>query len=306
MSDQGTPSKSSSETFLLQAGDLTNVAPAIDGLSSVSGATINGAYELAVDEQTEVLFQVDVAQSGNFEYNLAPGSPEGAVLDSSTGQFSWTPTEQQNSTQPYEIEIRVTNDGNPPLRATQTVTILVEEVNSAPVISDVQLVHDTGLVSDDNVTVDLSFTGTVENDSSVEDVTIVLDLGEDGLFDAFATVTPSVDNPEVGTFSFTFDAVDQVVFRPDANGVIEIPSIQFIAQENDLDGFLVESDPFVYSDPLFLDPLPEHNQLLYFPQLEVRGGSVTTDPIIDGTVFNPDGSSQDPVSYTHLTLPTKA
>jgi hypothetical protein len=60
------------------------------------------------------------------------GGPEGATLDSSTGVFTWTPTEEQAKAN-YSFTITVTDSGDPVLSDEQTVTIgAISAAHSCP------------------------------------------------------------------------------------------------------------------------------------------------------------------------------
>src|SRR5205807_1052936 len=64
-------------------------------------------------------------------YSLDPGAPNGAAIDSSTGVFTWTPTEAQGPGI-YQLTIRVTDNGLPAASAAETIRITVNEVNRSP------------------------------------------------------------------------------------------------------------------------------------------------------------------------------
>lgn len=59
------------------------------------------------------------------------GPAHGATLGSTTGIFSWTPTEAQGPGS-FDFTVRVTDNGNPGLSTTQTFRINVTEVNVTP------------------------------------------------------------------------------------------------------------------------------------------------------------------------------
>src|SRR5437899_12756726 len=63
-------------------------------------------------------------------------SPAGASVNSSNGVFTWTPTESQGPSS-NSILVRVFDNGVPSLSATQRFTIVVNEVNSAPIFSPI-------------------------------------------------------------------------------------------------------------------------------------------------------------------------
>ncbi|HEY3215594.1 MAG TPA: putative Ig domain-containing protein, partial [Candidatus Eisenbacteria bacterium] len=69
-------------------------------------------------------------------FSLDGGAPAGASIDPSTGAFTWTPTEAQGPGD-YPVTVRVTDNGSPPLDDSETISIHVDEVNAAPVLSGV-------------------------------------------------------------------------------------------------------------------------------------------------------------------------
>jgi hypothetical protein len=66
-------------------------------------------------------------------FSLGAGVPTGASINTNTGVFTWTPVESQGPGT-YPISVIVTDNGPPPLSATNTFTITVNEVNVAPVL----------------------------------------------------------------------------------------------------------------------------------------------------------------------------
>ena len=76
----------------------------------------------------------DAGQTVRFE--LAPGAPAGASMDSSTGRFRWTPSEAQGPGI-YSIGVIARDNGSPSLSATQQARAVVREVNAPPVLAAV-------------------------------------------------------------------------------------------------------------------------------------------------------------------------
>ncbi|HON06713.1 MAG TPA: putative Ig domain-containing protein [Verrucomicrobiota bacterium] len=70
----------------------------------------------------------------NLYFSLDDGAPTGAVIDSISGIFTWTPSEVFGGGS-YPITVRVTDDGEPPLSATVSFTISVEKTNSQPILA---------------------------------------------------------------------------------------------------------------------------------------------------------------------------
>src|SRR5439155_17203411 len=67
-------------------------------------------------------------------FSLEPGAPAGASINSTNGVFSWTPTEAQGPSTNL-ITVRVTDNGSPPSSDTGSFTVVVTEVNRAPVLT---------------------------------------------------------------------------------------------------------------------------------------------------------------------------
>ncbi|MCF7762442.1 MAG: immunoglobulin domain-containing protein [Verrucomicrobia bacterium] len=87
-------------------------------------------------------------------FRLGPGAPSGATIDSGTGQFLWTPGEQQGPGT-YSVTVSVQDSGAGGLIASQTFEIVVGEANTPPVLG--ALVDQT-VRNGDTLTVRLSAT----------------------------------------------------------------------------------------------------------------------------------------------------
>src|SRR5205814_9533776 len=71
----------------------------------------------------------------SLSFTLDAGSPSGASI-TTNGVFTWTPTEAQGPSN-YPVTIRVTDNGSPPLSMAETITIIVNEVNSLPALAPI-------------------------------------------------------------------------------------------------------------------------------------------------------------------------
>ncbi|HOS91632.1 MAG TPA: HYR domain-containing protein, partial [Prolixibacteraceae bacterium] len=102
-----------------------NLAPE---LASIGDQTVN--------EHTSLTFTATATDpnSGDVLTFSLVGEPEGAVIDPVTGVFTWTPTEVQGPGS-YTVTVQVCDDGSPSLCDEETITITVNEVNTAPTIS---------------------------------------------------------------------------------------------------------------------------------------------------------------------------
>jgi hypothetical protein len=61
--------------------------------------------------------------ANSLSYSLGGNVPAGASIDRVTGHFSWTPLPEQAGTQ--AVTVVVTDNGQPPLSATQSVQVVV-------------------------------------------------------------------------------------------------------------------------------------------------------------------------------------
>ena len=123
VTDNGVPPLSATNRFTLTVSEV-NSAPV---LQARTDRTIN---ELTLLTVTNVATDADLP-ANTLSYQLLD-PPAGAVIDAE-GVVSWTPTESQ-APSTNMITTVVTDNGVPPLSATNSVTVTVNEVNSAPVL----------------------------------------------------------------------------------------------------------------------------------------------------------------------------
>jgi hypothetical protein len=101
--------------------------------------SLNPIPNQAIDEGQTLSFTASATDpdlpANALVYSLV-GAPSGAIINPTTGVFSWTPTEVQGPGV-YSFTVRVTDDGSPNLSADQTVQITVNEVNQAPSLAAV-------------------------------------------------------------------------------------------------------------------------------------------------------------------------
>jgi PKD repeat protein len=128
VTDSGSPALSDSETITITVNEV-NVAPTLD---SIGDKTVNEGSTLNF---TATVSDADLPSQA-LSFSLNPGAPPGATIDPTTGAFSWTPTEAQGPGT-YTVTIRVTDDGSPAQSASETITIVVYEVNVAPAIAPI-------------------------------------------------------------------------------------------------------------------------------------------------------------------------
>jgi Putative Ig domain len=122
VTDDGSPSLSVTNSFTVTVNEV-NTAPL---LTVPADQTIN---ELATLNVSASATDSDLPANTLTFSLLAP--PAGMTIVPGTGAISWTPTEAQGPSTNI-ITVVVSDNGTPPLSATNTFTVTVNEVNSAP------------------------------------------------------------------------------------------------------------------------------------------------------------------------------
>ena len=178
VTDSGTPASTAFQVVTITVSEVTTapVLAAIGNKTVNEGALLNFNAS-ATDNDLPVQ---------TLTYSLDAGAPSGASITSG-GVFTWTPTEAQGPGS-YNVTVRVTDSGVPPLSVFETITISVNESNIAPslaAISNKTVVKNTPL----------SFSAVGSDlDSPVQTLTYSLDAG--------APAGASID-PATGAFTWT-------------------------------------------------------------------------------------------------------
>jgi len=135
VTDDGSPTASATATFTVIVNEV-NTPPS---LTAIPAQTVIEGQPLTF---TAIASETDLPGQA-LTFSLEPGAPAGALINGTSGLFAWTPTEAQGPST-NTVTIRVTDNGTPPLSATQNVSIVVFESNSPPVFSfvDVQNVDE--------------------------------------------------------------------------------------------------------------------------------------------------------------------
>ena len=178
VTDDGTPARDDSETITVMLGEV-NLPPVLDSIGNKS-----------IDEQTELTFTATATDpdfpSNTLTFSLDAGAPAGASIDPATGLFTWRPTEAQGPGS-YPFAVRVTDDGTPARDDSETITVMLSEVNLPPVLDSI------GNKSIDEQT-ELTFTATaIDPDLPANTLTFSLDAG--------APAGASID-PATGLFTW--------------------------------------------------------------------------------------------------------
>ncbi|MDC0325707.1 Ig-like domain-containing protein [bacterium] len=163
--DDGIPNLHSYETFHFSVPEV-NSAPR---LGDVPDQSVNEMETLSI----QLIATDDDIPANGLMFHLEPGAPAGAVIDSNTGQFQWTPAEADGPGN-YSVTVRLSDDGTPSLDALQTFNIAVQEANRAPLFADIA--NQSGRQTE---TISLQLSAS-DPDIPANDLTYELDLSAPG------------------------------------------------------------------------------------------------------------------------------
>src|SRR6185369_4758280 len=128
VTDNGSPPQSDAKSFTVIITEV-NAAPV---LTAIGSRTVNEGTLLSF---TASASDSDIPSQA-LSFSLDPGAPAGASINPASGLFVWTPTEAQGPST-NSITIRVTDNGSPPLSAFETISVVVNEVNTTPTLSPI-------------------------------------------------------------------------------------------------------------------------------------------------------------------------
>jgi len=174
--DDATPSLCDQETITVTVAEV-NSSPAINEIGDKATAEL------------VLLTFTAVATDGDFPANILTfslaGAPLGATINSTSGVFSWTPTEAQGPGS-YIFTVKVCDDGTPSYCDQETITVTVSEVATPPLA-----VTDAYIITE-NTTLIVVAPGVLSNDT-------------DSDIPANVLIAIKVSNPTNGTLTFNSD-----------------------------------------------------------------------------------------------------
>lgn len=122
--DDGDPVQADSQSITITVGDV-NRMPELAAIGNRQ-----------VDEGVELTFAVTASDAdGDTLTYTVEGLPEGASFDTETLAFTWTPDFGDAGS--YDVTFTVTDDGSPVQSDSETVNILVGDINRAPELNPV-------------------------------------------------------------------------------------------------------------------------------------------------------------------------
>ncbi|MSS73053.1 MAG: T9SS type A sorting domain-containing protein, partial [Candidatus Latescibacteria bacterium] len=162
----------------------------------------------AVDEGQLLTFTVSATDpdAGDVLTYTATGLPSGATFDALTRTLSWTPDFTQAG--PYTVTFTATDNGNPILSVSQTVSITVNDVNRAPALA----IDPNGNAADGSFTVNegvaLNFSVNATDLDVGDGLTITATGVPTGATFSGGTFTWTPDFTQAGTYPVTFKVED--------------------------------------------------------------------------------------------------
>ncbi|GIK36271.1 MAG: hypothetical protein BroJett011_01040 [Chloroflexota bacterium] len=137
------PDFNGSDSFTYKANDGasdSNVATVTITVNPVNDAPmLTPIGDKSINEDSLLTFTATASDSdlppNTLTFSLV-NAPSGATINSSTGAFTWTPSETQGPGS-YILTVIVNDNGNPALTDSETITITVNEVNQAPVLDPI-------------------------------------------------------------------------------------------------------------------------------------------------------------------------
>lgn len=199
VTDNGLPAPlNDTETFSVTVNEV-NAPPVLNPIGNRVGS--EGAPVTFVATASDS----DSPAAQSLTFSLDPGAPAGASI-SPSGAFTWNPGEADGSGN-FPITVRVTDNGTPALSASETITISVNEVNTAPTLNPIgnRVVNEGSL---------LTFTAVASDvDSPAQTLTYSLSNAPAG-----ASI-----NPSSGVFTWTpleaqGPSTNEVIVRVTDNG----------------------------------------------------------------------------------------
>lgn len=126
------------------AGNTENAPAMPDATTTVTlrntPPTLVVPESLVVIEGTEVVITATASDTdlpqNNLTFDLAHGAPPGATIVPDTGLLRWITTEADGPGQ-FQITVRVTDNGTPPLTTTKSTVVTVLETNQPPILDHI-------------------------------------------------------------------------------------------------------------------------------------------------------------------------
>ena len=179
VTDDGAPAQNDTETISVTVNEA-NQPPV---LAAIGNRTVNEGQLLSFTASA----MDDDLPAQDLNFSLGSNAPGGASINSQSGVFAWTPTEEQGPGI-YSVTVRVTDVTGNPMSDSETISITVNEVNQAPVLSPI---GDRSVAGGGTLTF---MAMASDNDLPAQTLTFSLDAG---------APSGAAIHPQTGAFSWT-------------------------------------------------------------------------------------------------------
>ncbi|MEK7633717.1 MAG: Ig-like domain-containing protein [Patescibacteria group bacterium] len=248
-----------------------------------------------VDEQTNLTFTAHATDPDNTVSYSLTNAPTGATINSSTGVFSFTPTEAQGPGS-YTLTVNAT-DGTS--TDSEEITITVNEVNVAPIADNIS----TSTNEDTEKIINLNATDSdlPANDISYSEVTSP-SHGTVSISNDQVAYTPAANYN--GADSFTYSANDDVIDSLPATVTITISAVNDFPSAVS-DDFTTNEDTTYAIDPSSLitnDTDVDGNTLTVSAVSNPLHGTVeleNANPNGNNIIFTPEANYNGPASFDY-------
>ena len=313
--DMGSPQRSNSTIVLVTVNDINDNAPVFDpdNYNEVLPENTPSGFILSVNA-------TDIDEEGNpnsqIVYRITSGNSDGTFrLDNTTGHLELVNSLDFERQKSYTLEVIASDQGNPPLSDTATITIQVTNLNEfAPVLNVSQTIDISELApvplvvtqfnaqdgdTDDVITYSIASAGNEEMKFSIDNTTGQVALIEWLDFEtttSYQLLISASDGDKMDTARLTVNVIDENEFTPEFFGITdseiveEMPNGTFVGtvQARDRDGGPVNSK-ITFS-------FVQGQAVTQYFNLDRDSGNITTRQTLDREeltqVFPPSESSR--------------
>ena len=195
VTDNGAPPLSATQSFAVVV-TATNTPPF---LAAIANRTLSAGSTLTF---TNAATDTDTPPQ-TLTFSLGAGAAAGAGINPVSGIFSWTPVQTQAGTNGFSVI--VTDNGAPPLSATQNLAVVVMPTNTPPILTAIpdQTLHATATL--------LWTNSATDTDTPPQTLTFTLDPGAPGgatIGAASGILSWTPTEAQIGTNSLTVRVTD--------------------------------------------------------------------------------------------------
>ncbi len=258
VSDNGSPALSSTATITVNINDL-NEAPVVSDQVFTVDENVLADGSVVVGSVNASDVDDDQAKS----YAITGGNDDGRfAIDPDTGEITVVDTLDHETIDSYRLTVEVSDNGSPALSSTATITVNINDLNEAPVVSDQGFTVDENVLTDGSVVVG-SVSASDVDDGQAKSYAIT-GGNDDGRFSidpdtGEITVVNALDHEFSDTYNLTVEVTDDgspalsdtATIAIDINDLNEAPTVTVptSASYTEGDGALSVLNTLILNDP---------------------------------------------------------